>query len=92
MSPVRAEVVAEPRAASPSKWWENPWIVALMLFVVLGPLALPMLWRSRRISLFGKIALTTVVVGITVFLVWLVWYFMYKALEPLRDVWKLQRL
>jgi hypothetical protein len=67
-------------------WWEAPWLVLTMLFVVLGPLALPMLWRSRRFNNLWKIGLTVVVVALTVVVVWQVCVSVDRALAPLREL------
>ncbi len=40
------------------KWYHNVWLVLLMLFVVLGPFGLPLLWKSPRFSRLMKIMLT----------------------------------
>lgn len=59
-----------PPSAAPSpppqgRWYHDVWFVALMLFVVMGPLAFPLLWKSPRFSLAAKIALTVIVTAIT---------------------------
>jgi len=82
--PVLAEVV-EPRSVG-RKWSDSPWIVLVLLFFVLGPLALPMLWRSRQFSLVWKLVLTAIVIGLTVLILWLIWYVLDKSLEPLRQL------
>ena len=64
--------------AGVAAWWESPWLVLVLLFVVLGPLALPLLWRSRRFTRPWKIALSVIVVGVTLYTVWQVWL----AVEP----------
>ena len=51
------------------RWYYRPWWVLLMLFVVLGPLGLPLLWKSPRFSRWSKIALTTAVAAYTILLV-----------------------
>lgn len=76
---------ASPRAAygGRPKWSETRGGILVSLFALLGPLALPMLWRSRQFSRPWKIVLTALVVAITVVVVWLLWYVIHKALEPL---------
>jgi len=66
-----------------SRGTDNPWVVLLMLFAVLGPLALPMLWRSRAFSPLWKTLLTLVMVGVTALLFFLMWLLIVKPLEPL---------
>ena len=81
-----AGAVAAPLAVAPtpkSKGTDNPWVVLLMLFVVLGPLALPMLWRSRGFSPLWKTLLTLVMVGVTALVFFLMWLLIVKPLEPL---------
>jgi RNA polymerase subunit RPABC4/transcription elongation factor Spt4 len=70
-------------------WWEGPWVVLPLLFVVLGPLALPLLWRSRRFTRPWKIALSVIVVAVTLYAVWQVWYTLNQLLEPLLQLEKL---
>ena len=77
-------------ATRKSKGTDDPWVVLLMLFVVLGPLALPMLWRSRGFSPLWKTLLTLVMVGVTALLFFLIWLFIAKALEPLQQLKTLQ--
>jgi len=60
-----------------------------LLFVVLGPLALPLLWRSRRFTRPWKIALSVIVVAVTLYAVWQVWYTLNQLLEPLLQLEKL---
>ena len=48
--------------------------VLLLLFVVLGPLALGVLWKSPRFSRAWKVALTALTLGQFVLVVWLLWY------------------
>lgn len=64
-------------------WWESPWVVLTLLFLVLGPLAFPLLWRSQRFTRSWKITLSVVVVGYTVLLVWHAWWSVNQALAPL---------
>ena len=49
---------------------ESPVVVLVALFAVLGPLGLPMLWRSRCFTRAWKIGLTVVVLLVTVALGW----------------------
>lgn len=51
------------------RWYERPWAVLLLLFVVLGPFGLPFLWRSPSFSRGWKIALTVATVVYTVMLI-----------------------
>ncbi len=69
-----------------ASWWESPWLVLTLLFLVLGPLALPLLWRSRRFIRPWKIALSVIVAGVTVFAVCLAWYALNRMLAPLLDL------
>ena len=51
-----------------SRWYHSIWFVLVMLFFVLGPLALPLLWKSPRFPRWAKWALT---VASLLFLAWL---------------------
>ncbi len=52
-----------------AKWYLNPISVVLLLFFVLGPFALPLLYRSPRFSKRWKIVLTIVVIIYTSWLI-----------------------
>ena len=47
------------------KWYYRPVWVVILLFFVLGPLALPYLWRSPRFTQGWKIALTIATIAWT---------------------------
>ena len=49
-------------------WYHRPGWVLVLLFVILGPLALPYLWKSPRFSRGMKIALTVAEIVYTVML------------------------
>ena len=53
----------------PSKWYHNIWFVLFMLFFVLGPFGLGLVWRNPRFGRGAKITLTLVMVVYTVALV-----------------------
>ena len=41
-----------------AKWYHSRWMVVLMLFVVLGPVGLPLLWKSPHFTKRWKQILT----------------------------------
>lgn len=57
------------REPSKPKWYYNVWVVLVMLFFVLGPLGLPLVWKNPHFSRWVKTALTLVMVVYTVALV-----------------------
>ena len=64
--------MVEPTPAGPpptSKWHQSVLFVLLMLFLVLGPLGLPLLWKSPKFSTLWKIVLTA---GVLLFTCWLI--------------------
>jgi hypothetical protein len=52
------------------KWYLNPISVVLLLFFVLGPFGLPLLYRSPKFSKALKIILTIVVIFYTSYLIY----------------------
>jgi len=52
-----------------ARWYENLLVLLVLLFVVLGPLALPLVWRHPRLSRGMKVALTILTLAYTVVLV-----------------------
>ncbi len=41
--------------SSSSSWRHNPWIILALLFLIVGPLALPLLWKSEGFSAGQKV-------------------------------------
>ena len=56
-------------APSGLKWHQNIWLVLFLLFFVLGPFGLPLVWKNPRFSRAVKVSLTLVTVVYTVVLV-----------------------
>ena len=90
-SPVPARVVPA-RPGERSKWSENRWVVLALLLLVLGPVALPLLWRSRQFSPVWKVILTTLSLGMTVWILWWIWHDLQKTLEPLKELRQIRGL
>ena len=68
------------------KWYYRPVWVLVLLFVVLGPLGLPYLWRSPRFSRGMKIALTICVLLYTAWLIHEVFRIVQEVQEQLQDL------
>jgi len=51
------------------RWYYNVWFVLFMLFFVVGPFGLPLVWRNPRMSRGVKLILTVVMLAYTVLLV-----------------------
>lgn len=72
---------------------DNPiyrrWVVLVLLFAALGPLALPLLWRSPHFSRGWKIALTAAVLVLTAVLVWLLWITAAMFVRRVQEAWDL---
>lgn len=56
-------------SGSKAKWYYNVWFILLMLFFVLGPLGLPLVWKNPRFSRGVKLLLSLVMVVYTVLLI-----------------------
>ncbi len=72
--------------ASPSRWFHSSWFVLVMLFFVLGPLGLPLLWKSPRFTPWAKVMLTVAVLLYTVWLLQLSGAIIQKSLDQLQPV------
>ena len=76
--------------AEQPRWTESPWVILPLLFLLLGPLAFGMLWRSRRFSRTWKIILTIVVTGITLWVCWKLWLLFQQVGAWLEEIKKVQ--
>ena len=63
-----------------TKWYLRPIGVVLLLFFVLGPLGLPLLYKSPKFGKASKIILTIVVMMYTCYLI-------YASLEIARELY-----
>ena len=61
-----------PPGPSTPQWYYNVWFVLFMLFVVLGPFGLPLVWKHPKFSRNVKWALTAAMVLYTIALIDLV--------------------
>jgi len=68
-SDTQPEPKPKPFETKPSKWYLTIWAVFAWI-AVLGPLALPFLWKSPAFSLFWKWVIT---IGLTILTVMLTW-------------------
>ena len=62
------QAAAGPASPTP-KWYHNLWFVLFMLFFVLGPFALSLVWKNPRLSRGVQIALTLVALAYTALLI-----------------------
>ncbi len=82
---------ANDRSPAGPSFWENRWVVLAMLFLVLGPMGLPMLWRSGQFTPVWKVLLSVLVSGLTGAVIGMIWYVLQVSLEPLTQLRELQR-
>jgi hypothetical protein len=82
---VAARVVPESKLSVPSVV-DNPWFILFMLFFVLGPFALRMLWRSQAFSRRGKWIWTILVVLYTLLILWFTCYVVFMAMKTFQKV------
>jgi hypothetical protein len=78
--------IASSHAASQPGCSENPWVILSLLFLAIGPFAIPLLWRSRRFTLLWKSVLTILVLVVTALLLWLLWVIAKQFIAPLREI------
>jgi hypothetical protein len=71
------------------KWYSKPVIVILSLFVVLGPLGLPLLYKSPFFSKTTKILLTIATIIYTVCLIYVSIASIRMLLKSIREIQQL---
>jgi hypothetical protein len=73
------------------KWYLRPISVVLLLFFVLGPFGLPLLYKSPKFSKISKIILTIVVIIYTSYLIFAsleIGRELYRRMGELQDILK----
>ncbi len=73
------------------KWYFRPINVILILFIVLGPFGLPLLYKSPKFSKALKIILTILIIAYTVYLIRAsleIGTEIYKRIEELQSISK----
>jgi hypothetical protein len=80
-----AGTVLPPAVSQPGSC-ESRGAILSLLFLAIGPFALPLLWRSRCFTPFWKKALTGLVLGLTALLLFLLWLVVKQFILPLRQV------
>jgi hypothetical protein len=73
-----------PAATEAIHWYYKPVAIALLTIFVLGPLALPLVWRTPVLSSRGKAIVTLLILGYTALLCWEVWVTVQLVLAQLR--------
>ncbi len=74
-----------------TKWYLRPVSVVLLLFFVLGPFGLPLLYKSPKFSRRVKIILSAVVIFYTIYLVFAsleIGRELYRRMGELQDMLK----
>lgn len=73
------------RPANKPRFSETRLGILCILFVGLGPLGLPFLFRSKVYSRGEKVGLTVLVAAVTVLVFYLLWYVATKFLDALAE-------
>ena len=86
MEPKEFQPATKPNDAHEAKphvnFWNSTWTIVIAFFVV-GPLAMPLLWRNPRFSIATKIIWSLVMIAITVGLIVFASKVMNWALEQI---------
>jgi hypothetical protein len=75
----------DPEAPRHVSWYHTPVGIALLAFFVLGPLVLPLVWRSPALGPRGRWIATALIAVYTIALGWLVWIdvrFVLSQIQP----------
>jgi len=52
------------------RWYYRPFWIAVLALTALGPLVLPLVWRTPRLDRTGKLIATLLVLGLTAYIGW----------------------
>ena len=68
------------------KWYHNIWVTLCLLFFVVGPFGLPLVWTNPRFSRTVKWLLTGAMVLYTVVLAWLTLQMIRAVSQDMREL------
>jgi hypothetical protein len=71
-------------AARRTSWYHTPLGIALLAIFVLGPLALPLVWRTPAFGARGRWIASVLILAYTAVLSWLVWIDVQRVLSQLQ--------
>lgn len=63
------------RQAAAGQWYHSPRSILILAFTVLGPFAIPLIWRSPRMGTAMKWFLTLVITAVTVLVLYILYVF-----------------
>lgn len=66
-------------------WYHRPVAIALLAVFVLGPLALPLVWRTPALGPRGRWIASVLIVAYTVLLCWEAWVAVKMTLAELQS-------
>jgi hypothetical protein len=75
---------AEPQAEI--AWYHRPVAIVLLAVFVLGPLAIPLVWRTPAWGPRGRWIATVLLLAYTVLLCWQVWVAVQFAVEQMQEL------
>jgi|GEM_PF-1280248 len=88
LPPGNLSAASHPSFGRPGASWrqmiDQPWVVLLLLFGVMGPLAIPVLWKSRGFSAWAKLGLSIAVIVYIAALGAAAWWAVTLAWEAIR--------
>jgi hypothetical protein len=71
--------MTEPTKQTP-KWYHSNWSLAV-LFITVGPLAIPVVWTNPNYDKGTKWLITSCMLVLTVLMSWVFWYFVRNILD-----------
>lgn len=75
--------------AKPTPWHQEPVVILVLAFTLLGPFAIPMIWRSPKFTKGAKIALSLLLIALSLaalaILAWVAWI-LFAHLQELADL------
>jgi hypothetical protein len=83
---VPSDAAPTPPPGVKSGWHDNRWVVLAGVFLGLGPLGLPLLWRSGGFDRRAKLLLTILLLALTALGLWLGYRAVAVALDLLKQL------
>lgn len=80
------------RQSNDDAWYYNPFLILIMAFVALGPFAIPLVWKSKKMTVTVKTAMTVIILAYTALCCYLFYVVLAFEFRHLGEIDRMMRM